>query len=61
MFANRSRCRRIIHQTMPNVLNSHMAGSRPYLNDHATRSAGELPRVSGNKPLRNLVDKASWF
>jgi phosphoglycerate dehydrogenase-like enzyme len=50
--------------TMPNVLiTPHMAGYGPYLNDRRFAILAENCRAfaSGGKPIRNLVDKASWF
>jgi phosphoglycerate dehydrogenase-like enzyme len=50
--------------TMPNVLiTPHMAGYGPYLNDRRFAILAENCRAFafGGKPIRNLVDKASWF
>jgi phosphoglycerate dehydrogenase-like enzyme len=50
--------------TMPNVLiTPHMAGYGPYLNDRRFAILTENCRAfaSGRRPVRNLVDKASWF
>jgi phosphoglycerate dehydrogenase-like enzyme len=49
--------------TMPNVLlTPHMAGSGPYLNDRRYEIMLDNCRAFlAGKPLRNQVDKASWF
>jgi phosphoglycerate dehydrogenase-like enzyme len=49
--------------TMPNVLlTPHMAGYGPYLNDRRYAIMLDNCRAFlANKPLRNQVDKASWF
>jgi phosphoglycerate dehydrogenase-like enzyme len=49
--------------TMPNVLlTPHMAGWGPYLDDRRYQIIVDNCRAFlGNKPLRNVVDKASWF
>jgi phosphoglycerate dehydrogenase-like enzyme len=49
--------------TMPNVLlTPHMAGSGPYLNDRRYEIMLDNCRAFlAEKPLRNQVDKASWF
>ena len=49
--------------TMPNVLlTPHMAGHGPYLNDRRYEIMAENCRLfAAGKPLRNEVDKASWF
>ena len=49
--------------TMPNVLlTPHMAGHGPYLNDRRYEILAEnCQRFAAGKPLRNEVDKASWF
>jgi phosphoglycerate dehydrogenase-like enzyme len=49
--------------TMPNVLiTPHMAGWGPYLDDRRYQIMIDNCRAFlGNKPLRNVVDKASWF
>jgi phosphoglycerate dehydrogenase-like enzyme len=49
--------------TMPNVLiTPHMAGWGPYLDDRRYQIMVDNCRAFlGNKPLRNVVDKASWF
>jgi phosphoglycerate dehydrogenase-like enzyme len=49
--------------TMPNVLiTPHMAGWGPYLDDRRYQIVLDNCRAFlGNKPLRNVVDKAAWF
>jgi phosphoglycerate dehydrogenase-like enzyme len=49
--------------TMPNVLMTpHMAGYGPYLNDRRFQIMLDNCRAfAAGKPLRNVVDKASWF
>jgi phosphoglycerate dehydrogenase-like enzyme len=49
--------------TMPNVLiTPHMAGWGPYLDDRRYQIIVDNCRAFlGNRPLRNVVDKASWF
>jgi len=49
--------------TMPNVLlTPHMAGHGPYLNDRRYEILAENCRAfAAGKPLRNEVDKRSWF
>src|SRR5579864_1241259 len=49
--------------TMPNVLlTPHMAGYGPYLNDRRYQIITDNCRAFlSDKPLRNVVDKASWF
>ena len=49
--------------TMPNVLlTPHMAGHGPYLNDRRYEIMAEnCRRFAAGKPLRNEVDKSSWF
>jgi phosphoglycerate dehydrogenase-like enzyme len=49
--------------TMPNVLiTPHMAGWGPYLDDRRYQIMVDNCRAFlGNKPLRNVVDKAAWF
>jgi phosphoglycerate dehydrogenase-like enzyme len=49
--------------TMPNVLMTpHMAGYGPYLNDRRYQIITDNCRAFlSDKPLRNVVDKASWF
>lgn len=49
--------------TMPNVLlTPHMAGHGPYLNDRRFDILVENCKAFANrKPLRNIVDKVSWF
>jgi len=49
--------------TMPNVLlTPHMAGYGPYLNDRRYQIIIDNCRAFlDGKPLRNVVDKASWF
>jgi phosphoglycerate dehydrogenase-like enzyme len=49
--------------TMPNVLlTPHMAGHGPYLNDRRFEIMVDNCRAfAGGRPLRNVVDKASWF
>jgi phosphoglycerate dehydrogenase-like enzyme len=49
--------------TMPNVLlTPHMAGHGPYLNDRRYEIMADNCRLfAAGKPLRNEVDKASWF
>jgi phosphoglycerate dehydrogenase-like enzyme len=49
--------------TMPNVLlTPHMAGHGPYLNDRRYEILAEnCRRFATGQPLRNEVDKASWF
>ena len=49
--------------TMANVLMTpHMAGHGPYLDERRYADhGGQLPSVPGGKPMRNIVDKASWF
>ena len=49
--------------TMPNVLlTPHMAGYGPYLNDRRYQIITDNCRAFlDGKPLRNVVDKASWF
>jgi phosphoglycerate dehydrogenase-like enzyme len=49
--------------TMPNVLlTPHMAGYGPYLNDRRYQIIADNCRAFlDGKPLRNVVDKASWF
>ena len=49
--------------TMPNVLlTPHMAGSGPYLNDRRFEIMRDNCRAfAAGRPLRNVVDKASWF
>ena len=49
--------------TMPNVLlTPHMAGHGPYLDDRRFEIIADNCRAfAGGGPLRNRVDKASWF
>jgi phosphoglycerate dehydrogenase-like enzyme len=49
--------------TMPNVLiTPHMAGYGPHLNERRLQIILDNCRAfAAGKPLRNLVDKASWF
>jgi phosphoglycerate dehydrogenase-like enzyme len=49
--------------TMPNVLlTPHMAGHGPYLNDRRFQILVDNCRAfAGGRPLRNPVDKSSWF
>lgn len=49
--------------TMPNVLlTPHMAGHGPYLNDRRFDIVADNCRAfAAGQPLRNEVDKASWF
>jgi phosphoglycerate dehydrogenase-like enzyme len=49
--------------TMPNVLlTPHMAGWGPYLDDRRYQIMSDNCRAFlDGKPLRNVVDKASWF
>jgi phosphoglycerate dehydrogenase-like enzyme len=49
--------------TMPNVLiTPHMAGWGPYLDDRRYQIMTDNCRAFlDNKPLRNVVDKGSWF
>ncbi|MBN8903185.1 MAG: D-2-hydroxyacid dehydrogenase, partial [Rhodospirillales bacterium] len=49
--------------TMPNVLlTPHMAGRGPYLDERRYQILAENCRaLAAGKPLRNMVDKASWF
>jgi phosphoglycerate dehydrogenase-like enzyme len=49
--------------TMPNVLlTPHMAGHGPYLDERRFEIMADNCRAFGaGLPLRNLVDKASWF
>jgi phosphoglycerate dehydrogenase-like enzyme len=49
--------------TMPNVLlTPHMAGHGPYLDDRRLEIiAGNCRAFAAGDPLRNPVDKASWF
>jgi phosphoglycerate dehydrogenase-like enzyme len=49
--------------TMPNVLMTpHMAGYGPYLNDRRYQIITDNCRAFlSDKPLRNVVDKSSWF
>ncbi len=49
--------------TMPNVLlTPHMAGHGPYLNDRRYEIVAEnCRRFASGRPLRNEVDKRSWF
>jgi phosphoglycerate dehydrogenase-like enzyme len=49
--------------TMPNVLlTPHMAGYGPYLNDRRfTIMVDNCRAFAAGRPLRNVVDKASWF
>ena len=49
--------------TMPNVLlTPHMAGHGPYLNDRRYRIMADNCRLfAQGRPLRNEVDKSSWF
>jgi phosphoglycerate dehydrogenase-like enzyme len=49
--------------TMPNVLMTpHMAGYGPYLNDRRFQIMLDNCRAfAAGTPLRNVVDKASWF
>ncbi len=49
--------------TMPNVLlTPHMAGYGPYLDDRRYQIIVDNCRAFlAGKPLRNMVDKASWF
>ena len=49
--------------TMPNVLlTPHMAGWGPYLDDRRYQIMIDNCRAFlGGRPLRNVVDKASWF
>jgi phosphoglycerate dehydrogenase-like enzyme len=49
--------------TMPNVLlTPHMAGHGPYLNDRRFEIMVDNCRAfAEGKPLRNVVDKTSWF
>jgi phosphoglycerate dehydrogenase-like enzyme len=49
--------------TMPNVLMTpHMAGYGPYLNDRRYAILADNCRAfAAGAPLRNVVDKASWF
>jgi phosphoglycerate dehydrogenase-like enzyme len=49
--------------TMPNVLlTPHMAGHGPYLNDRRYEIMAEnCRRFAAGQPLRNEVDKGSWF
>ncbi len=49
--------------TMPNVLMTpHMAGYGPYLDDRRYQIMADNCRAFlDGKPLRNVVDKASWF
>jgi phosphoglycerate dehydrogenase-like enzyme len=49
--------------TMPNVLMTpHMAGYGPYLDDRRYEIVADNCRAFlEGKPMRNVVDKASWF
>ena len=49
--------------TMPNVLMTpHMAGYGPYLDDRRYQIMIDNCRAFlAGKPMRNVVDKASWF
>jgi phosphoglycerate dehydrogenase-like enzyme len=49
--------------TMPNVLMTpHMAGYGPYLDDRRYEIVADNCRAFlAGKPMRNVVDKASWF
>jgi phosphoglycerate dehydrogenase-like enzyme len=49
--------------TMPNVLlTPHMAGNGPYLDERRFEIiAGNCRAFAAGQPLRNQVDKASWF
>ncbi|MBN8928686.1 MAG: hydroxyacid dehydrogenase [Rhodospirillales bacterium 69-11] len=49
--------------TMPNVLlTPHMAGRGPYLDERRYQILAENCRaMAAGQPLRNMVDKASWF
>jgi phosphoglycerate dehydrogenase-like enzyme len=49
--------------TLPNVLlTPHMAGHGPYLNDRRYEIVADNCRAfAAGKPLRNVVDKKSWF
>jgi len=49
--------------TMPNVLlTPHMAGHGPYLNDRRFEIMVDNCRAfAAGRPLRNVVDKSSWF
>ena len=61
---SRSRCRRE-HPlwAMPNVLlTPHMAGHGPYLDERRFEIMADNCRAfAAGQPLRNQVDKASWF
>jgi phosphoglycerate dehydrogenase-like enzyme len=49
--------------TMPNVLMTpHMAGYGPYLDERRYQIMEDNCRAfAAGRPLRNVVDKASWF